>query len=85
MDDLNEVSGIYRKYYGYADICLPLKNNSGGVATGTIITTSGERIAFELFHAYTSIEGFAAYYHRNDNGGKPIFINRSHIQRILID
>lgn len=85
MDDLNEVSGIIRRHCGYTDMSLPLKNGDGDAASGIIETTNGERIPFDLFHAYTSVEGFAAYRHENDNGGKTVLINRAHIQRIRID
>lgn len=85
MDDLSEVSGIIRRHYGYTDMSLPLKNDQGDVASGVIETTAGERIAFETFHAYTLVEGFAAYVLKGDEEHKSILINRSHIQQIFID
>lgn len=74
------------KYYvNDGDICESpwLRDDNGGAASGIIETTNGERIPFDLFHAYTSVEGFAAYRHDED-GEKTILINRAHIQRILI-
>lgn len=55
--------------------------NSDHAASGVIETTDGKCISFEMFHAYTSVEGFAAYV---DNDGNTVLINRAHIQRILI-
>jgi len=76
------VRGIYYNRNGEIWESPTLKGDNGAPVSGTILTTSGERIPFFVFHAYTTVEGFAAYV---DNGGNKVLINCAHIQRILLN
>lgn len=82
MEEHCTVRGIYYDRNGEIWESPALKDDNGVSASGTILTTYGERIPFFVFHAYTTVEGFAAYV---DIGGKTVLINCAHIQRILID
>ncbi len=80
MDELITTSDLY--YHRNGDINeSPIMTFDKIPVEGTMLTTAGERIPFTMFHAYTSIEGFAAYM---DNDGKTSLINRAHIQRIFL-
>lgn len=85
MDRPTEPRAMYYTWDG--NICESplLRDSTLDAATGEIWTTSGERILFKSFHAYTSIDGFAAYVHKDDEEYKSVLINRACISRIFID
>lgn len=85
MDIPIDLRAMYYVQDGYICESPLLRDEKGDAATGMIWTTNERPIAFQAFHAYTSIEGFAAYVEKDDKEFKSILINRAEISRIFIN